>query len=701
MVDRMTSETEVRQGFRPEIQGMRAVAVLLVIAYHLYPGVVSGGYVGVDVFFVVSGYLITALLYREAATTSGLSLTAFWSRRIRRLLPTALLVLVACVLLTWAWVPRPMWDETLHQIGASALYVENWALAADAVDYSAVGTDPTLVQHYWSLAVEEQFYLVWPLLVLAALLLVRRTRVPLRPVLAVLFAGVAAASFAYSVTATADDAARAYFVTPTRAWEFAVGALIGLAGTAPDRWWRRCEPVRVVLGWAGLAAVLGAGLVLDDSTSFPGWIAAVPVLGTVAVIAAGTEGSAYAVARPLSLRPATRVGDVSYSMYLWHWPLLVVMPFITGVGLRDRDKVAVFLATLLLALVCTRWLEDPVRSSRLLADVPSRAYALAAAGLVVVVAVAGALQVDLDQGARVDAQATEQVLQQSQVQDLPCIGPAALEPDARAGCSPVAGTDPPVPGPVAAARETNESAFPGCHSEPSDPKLHVCSLGTRGQPVRTVAIVGDSHAAQWFGTLDAIGKERGWRVRTFTRSGCPLTDARALRAHWTDQRYVRCRTANKQAEAKVLADPAIDTVFVTADSSSYTWSPAPGTDGFRAVWGRLTAAGRQVVVIRDVPEVKDHTSSPTCVAQHAGDPGQCANPRGTALAPDAEAAAVTGAPAGVRLVDLTGQFCDATLCYAVVGGVMAYRDAGHLTDEYAALLAPYLARAFDAVDAPV
>ncbi|MFC6344952.1 acyltransferase family protein, partial [Nocardioides hankookensis] len=241
----MNSENTVRRGFRPEIQGLRAVAVLLVIAYHLYPNRVPGGYVGVDVFFVLSGFLITSHLFREADSTSHLSLVRFWGRRIRRLLPASLLVLAVSLVLTWVWVPQSMWEQTLRQIGASALYVENWALAAEAVDYSAIGNEPTLVQHYWSLSVEEQFYLVWPLLVVAALLLVRRRGVALRPVLTGVFGAVVLASFVYSVVITSHDTARAYFVTPTRAWEFGVGALVGLLGASADPWLRTREPLRV------------------------------------------------------------------------------------------------------------------------------------------------------------------------------------------------------------------------------------------------------------------------------------------------------------------------------------------------------------------------------------------------------------------------------------------------------------------------
>ncbi|KQW47739.1 hypothetical protein ASC77_15020 [Nocardioides sp. Root1257] len=704
----MNSENTVRRGFRPEIQGLRAVAVLLVIAYHLYPNRVPGGYVGVDVFFVLSGFLITSHLFREADSTSQLSLVRFWGRRIRRLLPASLLVLAVSLVLTWVWVPQSMWDQTLRQIGASALYVENWALAAEAVDYSAIGNEPTLVQHYWSLSVEEQFYLVWPLLVVAALLFVRRRGGALRPVLTGGFGAVVLASFAYSVVITSHDTARAYFVTPTRAWEFGIGALVGLLGASADPWLRQREPLRVLLGWAGLAAVVWAGFALSDATAFPGWIAAVPVLGTAAVIVAGTSTAPTAVSRPLAWRPATFIGDISYAMYLWHWPLIVVLPFITGVDLRTRDKVGIFVATVVVSWACTRWVEDPVRTHRALSDVPWRAYALGAAGMVVVVAGAGLLQVDLNRDVAAAQAASDQVVEQALAGDAPCIGPSTLDPRNRSSCGTVGGEGDPVQDPAAVVEQNDVLAFPDCMSMPTVVPVHTCDLGTTEDPKRTIAVAGDSHSTHWFPTFDRIGRDRGWRVRTFTRSGCPLTDATAVRKDWPEHRYELCRDGNDEVERRILADPDIDTVFVSADSSTYQWDQGPdtdfadpATDGFHAVWQRLVDAGKQVVVIHDVPETKGSKNSPNCVAAHLDDPEACASPRDDALVPDVQADAVATAGPGVRLITMTDQFCDDALCYAVIGRVIVYRDFAHISEEYATLMAPYLSRAFDAVDEPL
>lgn len=701
------NDVALRQGFRPEIQGLRAVAVLLVIAYHLYPDRVTGGYVGVDVFFVLSGYLITSHLLREAQATGGVALGRFWARRIRRLLPASLLVLAVATALTWLYIPTSLWEQTLRQIGASALYVENWALAADAVDYSAAANSPTLVQHYWSLSVEEQFYLLWPLLVLAAVLVARRkARVSTAGAVAVALGSVTALSFVYSVVATADDPAHAYFVTPTRAWEFGVGALVALLGH--PAWWQGRSGARLVLGWLGLAAIAGAGLMLDDDTAFPGWIALVPVLGTAAVVLAGAGTSPMAASVPLSWRPMTFVGDVSYSMYLWHWPLIVVLPYVTGVDLRTADKAGIFAATVILSWACTRWVEDPVRTSPRLAGAPWRAFVLGAAGMVAVVGVVGAMQADLSRDLREARAASARAVQEAMANVVPCLGPAALAD--REDCGPVWGDGDPPPDVAAAANQNVDlhATFTECMSDLDVVEVRSCDLGARSGVRRTVAVVGDSHATALLTTFDELGRQRSWRVIGMTRASCPLSDARRTLPDEPAERYRLCREGNAQIERRLVDDPDIDTVFVTAYTSAYGWEQGagtdfadPSTDGFRAVWRRLTDAGKQVVVIRDVPAVKDKMSAPVCLDAHPQDPLACAGPRAGVLVPDAQAAAVDGAPSGVRLIDLSDSFCDDDTCHVLVGDVIVYRDFSHLTTEYATLLTPYLGRAVAAVDEPL
>src|SRR4051794_20249721 len=313
-----------RTRWRPEIQALRALAVSLVIAAHIWPDLVPGGYVGVDVFFAVSGFLITSMLVEELVGSGRIALTAFWARRARRILPAALVTLLACAVGTMLLVPTHRWDAFLTEIATSAAYVENWQLAHAAVDYFAKADGISPVQHYWSLSVEEQFYLVWPLLLLAAVGVThgRSARVRLGA-LAAAMGVLTAASLAWSILHTPADPEAAYFVTPTRAWEFGAGGVLALLpqlGRSP-------AAARAALSWLGLVAIVVAGFAYGPQTIFPGSAALLPVLGALAVIRAGAPYHRLAPTRLLSRPAIQRTGDLSYSLYLWHWPLLVLLPY--------------------------------------------------------------------------------------------------------------------------------------------------------------------------------------------------------------------------------------------------------------------------------------------------------------------------------------------------------------------------------------
>src|SRR3954451_21103684 len=307
------------QRWRPEIQALRALAVALVIAAHVWPDLVPGGFVGVDVFFVVSGYLITSLLVEEIARTGRIRLTAFWARRARRILPAALVTLLVCAVATMILVPSNHWDAFMREVAASAAYVENWQLAHTAVDYFAKDDGVSPVQHYWSLSVEEQFYLMWPLLLLGPPAVPRRRGPQSRVVaLAAAMGVLTAVSLSWSILHTPNDPEAAYFVTPTRAWEFGAGGVLALLPQLA----RSPVLVRAILSWLGLAAIVVAAFAYGSDTVFPGSAALLPVLGTLAVIRAGAPDHRLAPARLLALGPIQRTGDLSYSLYLWHWPVL-------------------------------------------------------------------------------------------------------------------------------------------------------------------------------------------------------------------------------------------------------------------------------------------------------------------------------------------------------------------------------------------
>src|ERR1700733_5019746 len=350
-------------GFRPDIQGLRAIAVSLVVVYHLYPSALPGGFAGVDVFFVISGYLITGQLWRTCQKTGRLSLTEFWGRRARRVIPAAALVLAVTWGLSYWVLPSSELANTAQQIRASALYYQNWQLASDAVSYLQQHAEATPVQHFWSLSVEEQFYLVWPLLFLVALLIARRAgdaahRAALaHRIVYTLTAGVVAASFAYSVHDSSADPAQAYFLTTTRMWELGAGGLLALL-SAPlaERIGRHGW-----LGWAGLAMLAASQFVLNGLTPYPGWIALLPVGGTLALRAGGSSTARWSSWRLTSAPPMTFVGGISYSLYLWHWPLIVCWTAWRGASPGVLAGLFLILTSVILAWLTKITVEDRVR----------------------------------------------------------------------------------------------------------------------------------------------------------------------------------------------------------------------------------------------------------------------------------------------------------------------------------------------------
>jgi peptidoglycan/LPS O-acetylase OafA/YrhL len=644
------------KALRPEIQALRALAVAVVVVCHFWPSALPGGFVGVDVFFVISGYLITGQLLR------GRGLAAFWARRARRILPAALLVLAVCALATLAWVPDVDRGGFLAEIRASAFYVENWQLAHTAVDYFAAGDAVSPVQHFWSLSAEEQFYLVWPLLILAAW---RRRALAL--------ALVTLASLAYSVLDTAASPASAYFVTPTRAWEFGVGGLLAVVGTS--------RVPRPGVCWAGLAAIAVAAATFSAATPFPGAAALLPVAGAAAAIWAA------APLRPLALRPVQFVGDVSYGIYLWHWPLLVLAPYVVAGGV---PRGPLLLATFVLAAATKRWVEDPVRRAGPLLVRPPRwtlAPALAATALVIGLTAAGSLRVHHDIAL---AQRASQVVLQRRPR---CFGAAAHVPGRRCVNPALRLTVVPTP---AEARDRGNLA---CGLSEYSGELHLCGFGVAPSRAReTVALVGDSHASHWRAALDVVARRRGWAGISLAHAACPLSTT--IPAALPGLERDSCAAWNLQVQAWLTAHPAVHTLVVSAIAGGPTYAKVDAEAGYLAAWRELPRTVTDLVVIRDTPKARLSTADCVSRAMAAGRPAgsACRLDRARALPPDPQVAAahrLTGRR--VHVVDMTRFMCDTRWCRPVIGGALVYKDDNHLTEVFARTLGPYLGRAMKGV----
>ncbi|MGN6251188.1 MAG: acyltransferase family protein [Marmoricola sp.] len=679
-------------GLRTDIQGLRAVAVSIVVVYHLSARWLGGGFVGVDVFFVISGFLITSHLL-GSPPRGPRDLATFWSRRIRRLLPASLLVLTATLVASRLVAPDTQWEGTARQVRAAALYVVNWLLAHDAVDYLAAENAATPVQHFWSLSVEEQFYFVWPIAILLLALLARALRRRAAPVVGLGLAVIAAASLAYSVTETASNPAAAYFITPTRMWELAAGGLLAVA-TAPRALGRDDRPrvppagIALVLGWGGLAAIAWSAWTYTGRTPFPGYQALVPVIGTVMVIAAHPRASDRSTPGPLlALRPVQWLGDVSYSVYLWHWPMVVLVPYVSGGHLGNLDRLAIVVATLVLAGLTKRFVEDRFRKPRWGRPL-RKPYVLGALGMAVVVGLCS-LQLLEVRHDRADAQ---QALARAVSGNDPCFGARALDPGRDCAAVPY---DHLLPASVDAASDKADAyadvGGTDCWSYLPHYPTKRCSFGDHRSSVH-IALVGNSHAGQWLPALEALAERHHWRIDTYLASRCALADvaqdfdtaanSKACSA-WTD-RTVR-RVVADRPDLVVVSNR----ISVAAVGHTYAGSTAAYRDGYLSVLRRFGDAGAKVLVLRDTPA--PGASIPDCVAQQGQDYARCDGSREDWLPPEPAVTAVRQVDdPGIAAVDLTDHICDGPTCHAVTGGVITYFDGSHMTATFARTLAPYL-----------
>ncbi len=364
-------------GRRGDIEGLRAIAVLLVVFFHASIAGFTGGFVGVDVFFVISGFLITGLMLREIGETGTLSLPSFYARRARRILPAAAVVLLVTVVVSVALLPPLLVPGAATDAAAAALFVSNMGFAAQATDYFAASQTPSPILHFWSLGVEEQFYLLWPLLVFVV---ARGALKPGRRVGAIV-AAIVVASLLLSLWLTSANQPWAFFSLPTRAWELGLGALLAVAGT---RLARIPDPVAAVAGWAGIALIALAAVTIGDATPFPGTAVLLPTVGAALVIVAGSRMTRFGPGRALGTSVPRFFGRISYSLYLWHWPVLVIPVIALGVELPLWERLVLIGISIALAAATQRWVEEPIRRGRMVGTLPRRNLAMAG-GLTVAV----------------------------------------------------------------------------------------------------------------------------------------------------------------------------------------------------------------------------------------------------------------------------------------------------------------------------
>jgi peptidoglycan/LPS O-acetylase OafA/YrhL len=669
---------------RTDIEGLRAVAVSLVVLSHCGVALFGGGYIGVDVFFVISGFLITSLLLRELSTTGRISIRRFYARRALRLLPASTIVVVCTVIGSWLWLSPVRFAEYTKDALASTLYAINFRLAITGTDYLQEGSPPSPFQHFWSLAVEEQFYLVWPLLlIVSAWLLSRGGRSSRTRWLAIPLVVLSAVSLVLSIVETPLSAPWSYFGSQTRVWELGAGALVALAAA---RLARTPSKIAAAMTWAGLAAILVAAVVFNSNTPFPGYHALLPVVGTALVIAGGTAAARGDARLLLGLAPFQRIGGLSYGWYLWHWPFLVIGP--AALGLRGTVKVNLALCGigLIMAAITLYLVENPVRFHRAFKNRPGRAISLGvslSAGAAVIALVAAGLPPSIPYG--------------PPVADL--AKAMASAPDAEAFLkSTLAGGVPPerLPGNLSPSLTTvkDDKAIvydDGCHVGYDAVKEPECAFGDLTSN-KTVVLFGDSHAAHWFPALDRLAREKHWKLYSWTKASCKVASIQLVR---NGKAYKSCTTWRDQTIARIKRlHPALVVLSNSEEGTIFpktTDNPASWGAGFTATLNRIKAHGTKITLIQDIPWPT--SDAPECLAQNPRVLTMCTNKLPKALASPARRAAIadSATKAKIKVIDPTTWFCgSAGSCPPIIGNVLVYRDEGHMTSQFAELLAPIL-----------
>jgi peptidoglycan/LPS O-acetylase OafA/YrhL len=647
---RYTDFVGVRE-VRTDVEALRAIAILLVVAFHCHIAAIPGGFIGVDVFYVLSGYLITGLLVTEAENTSSLNLWRFYAKRVRRLLPAASLVLLTTLIMgAIVFSPREL-ELTAHAARANALYVSNLYFSRSASDYFSARVTFNPLLHTWSLSIEEQFYLFWPLLI-ALGLLVWRSRRGLIAAMVLL----TLVSFVVNLWLTDQDRVVAFYALPTRAWEFGLGALATLI---PRGALRLTRATWIVIGWSGVLLILGSTVFINSIQPFPGWRALIPVIGTVLTLVAGAEQPRVGVGAVFNTAPLQTLGGLSYSWYLWHWPFLVFTAAIIPAGAAIARLSAAGLS-LGVAYVTHRYFENPVRHSLPLVKSPKLTLAIASAL------------------AAISLVAAELALHYANHLDR-SPGMQALD-NVRSDF---------------AAMSRRE-----CVSLDGSTAVKTCVFGAQ-ESTTNLVLFGDSHAAQWFDAMKDIAQREHWKLTTVLKLGCAAVEINPGQGIDADRECVAWRRNAVAAIVElhptlIILGSATNKLDRPENPQAYA-TPALVADvreGVLRTLRQLSAAGARMALLRDTPEFPfDVTSCLARAERHSWYPGNACDLPSAAAVDSRIYAAEQSAAASlphVRLIDMNAALCPQGTCKAVVDGAVMYRDTHHLAGRSAAALEPLL-----------
>ncbi|MCI2956076.1 acyltransferase [Agromyces atrinae] len=664
----------IEMGFRPDIQGLRAIAVALVVLYHAGVPGFHGGYIGVDIFFVISGCLITSHLLKSLATTGTIRFGEFYARRMRRILPAAIVVVIASVIAAIVFLPPLLVGDALTEAVATILYVPNLLFAYQGTDYLSEDS-VSIFQQYWSLGVEEQFYVFWPLVLLTVFVLVRRSRARLGVVLGL----IGVASLLLSIVVTSVSQPWAFFGLPTRVWEFVAGGLVALVLGSPR--WRLNPRIAVAVSWASIAVLAYAAATFTSSTPFPGWIAIIPVAATAALLLVGGAEARFSAQIFLNRAPMQFLGKVSYSVYLVHWPLIMVPVIALSASGTDVPWIPVAMAILSIPVGWALYaaVESPLRQlSYLRTRRPWVTFASTLTAMAVVIAMCGAYFF-VDRGRPLASNEAAPALIDTSPAGTAFV-PSNMDPDLRS------------------AESDNPVLYgDGCNlPETATTVRWDCVYGS-DTASSSIAIFGDSHAAQWFPAILEIAEKRDASVTSFTKARCSSVDVEKM---FQGRPYSECDAWREEVIEKLVSDPPDLVVLSNFGSgelrdTSRTFN-AIWADGLEATVSRLSAV-THVVVIADTPS--GNIDPLVCLSANLTSAHTCDRPRSESVNSElTDIERRVTASAGGDFVDMTEYFCNDETCPVVIGNALVTRDRHHITASMSRLLAPALEQELSASD---
>lgn len=702
-------------GFRTDIEGLRGISVLVVVLFHLEISLFSGGFVGVDVFFVISGYLLTSLFFKEIEREKFVNVFAFFSRRVRRLLPASVLTVFGTVLIGWLVLSPFALEELIKDAFAASTYSMNFRLVHQATDYLGSQSSPSIFQHYWSLAVEEQFYLIWPF-VFAGLAKLKISREQIGILMGILIT----ISFGFSVIQTEQNEIWAFFMLPTRAWEMALGALIACY---KDQILLLNEKLIEILSFIGLASILIPCVLYDDFTLYPSWRAAFPVIGTALIISCA--GST--ISKILSFKVFTSIGKYSYGWYLWHWPLICLAK---RYYFQQNDLLVSFIASVVaffMAVISYKVIEKPIRELKVFSTRPKKGVVLGIflTGLSVLVLLVAfytrpisTIQLsssqnetsipevsssDSPEGIFEPSTASEDLTNSTPVPDIM----SDHSQDDQEIENPTNAT--PVPDIMNEYLQEHQQRLAdgaqlqvlpdyvglggadpkvysdgqGCHVRVEGRTSPLCEYGDTSAN-RTMVLFGDSHAASWFPLFDQFSREKGWRLLSRTKSSCFVEDLR-FPLYGTDLEYAECFDWKNWVVNELQENP-VDLVIVVTKRKDVEilrdqFSVEEWQSGLVSTLNSFRSVSSDVVLVGATPLLNNHARE--CITSYPNNLDFCHGKFEDVVPSDYQALEIQSADdAQVKYLPTIDLVCTDVFCPVVVGNNVVYRDRQHLTKDF-------------------